>query len=55
MKAYSRAIAQCKAYEANGLPNYLKAEVRGSRRNLESQLDRAREARKEAYKEACWN
>ena len=55
MKAYPRTIAKCKAYEANGLPNFLKVEARGIRRNLENQLDKEKEARKEAYQEACWN
>lgn len=55
MKDYQKAIAKIRAYEANGLPEYLKAELRGIRKNLETELDKEKEGKNKAYQKACWN
>jgi len=41
-------IVQCRTYEQNGLPEFLKAEVRGIRRSLELRLDRMKIESREA-------
>lgn len=55
MKDYKKTIAKIKAYEANGLPEYLRSELRGIRRNLETEFDKEKEEKNKTYQEACWN
>ena len=54
-KTLQNQIATCRAYEGNGLPEFLKQGIRGSRRELEQRLDRARAGARETYREANWN
>jgi hypothetical protein len=51
----TNAISKCKAYEANGLAEHLKAEVRGIRRNLEYRFEKEKQDQRQNYEEARWN
>ena len=50
-----KQIAECKRYEQNGLPKYLKREVAGVRRNLEYCLDKQRDENRNLKYEFSFN
>jgi hypothetical protein len=50
-----KSIAECRSYEQNGLAEYQKAEIRGLRKDLESELDSKKNQNRLDYEDARWN
>lgn len=46
-KTMQKQITQCRTYIGNGLPEYLKNELRGQKRGLELELERQKYDQKE--------
>ena len=46
-KTIQKQITECRAYISNGLPEYLKNELRGQKRGLELELDKIKYDQKE--------